>query len=181
MRFAPAAVVLFGTALVVSLVLADDEPGAAKEPETKQVTIKITDTSANQFVAMGFAAAAQFNNESTDGYEKGYVQDGVPIHENYHNEGKSGSLTALVGGRFTVETGVSGLPPEEMQAWLKRVDVKGLAQAKPDGNASVVHFKKLLAFLPEPPSGWSAEKPTGSTNEAMGFKSSEVQRVYEKK
>lgn len=172
---------LLGFTLVAAPSRSADEEGAEAEEATateKQVTVKITDTSANQMIAMGFALGAQFSNESTEGYEKGYTLDGMPIHESYQSEPKSGTLATMAGGRFHVEIQVSGLEPEEMKAWLERVDVKKLAETKPEEGKAIVHFKKLLTFLPEPPNGWTAEKPTGSTSEAMGFKSSEVQRVY---
>lgn len=177
-------------ALICSLALAgpawaeeEDDAEAAETEETSppEVTISISDTSANQALAMAFAVSAQFNNETTEGYQKSYSLDGNPVHENYENEPKTGSITTMVGGRFNLEVKVSGLSPEEMQAWLKRVDLKGLSQAKPEDGATIVHFKKLLTFLPNPPDGWTADKPTGSTGEAMGFKSSQVERTYRKK
>lgn len=178
-------------ALICSLIAAapawadyegDAESGPdAAESSPPEVTIGISDTSANQALAMAFAVGAQFNNETTEGYQKSYAIDGNPLHESYENEPKTGSITTMAGGRFNLEIKVSGLSPEEMQAWVKRVDIKGLAQAKPEEGATIVHFKKLLTFLPNPPDGWTADKPTGSTGEAMGFKSSQVERVYRKK
>lgn len=44
----------------------------------------------------------------------------------------------------------------------------------------VVPFEKLMALLPEAPTGWSAEKPTGSTAEMDGFKLSTATRIYQK-
>ncbi len=171
---------------LATLAWAADEEDAeagqdAEASSPPQVTISISDTSANQALAMAFAVGAQFNNETTEGYQKSYALEGNPVHESYENEAKAGSITTMAGGRFNLEVKVTGLSPEEMQAWLKRVDLKGLAQAKPDEGATIVHFKKLLTYLPNPPEGWTADKPTGSTGEAMGFKSSQVERVYRKK
>jgi hypothetical protein len=47
-------------------------------------------------------------------------------------------------------------------------------------DADVVDFKALLPLLPEPPAGWSAEKPEGSTTEDAGFKMTNVHREYTK-
>ena len=43
----------------------------------------------------------------------------------------------------------------------------------------VVPYEKLLPFLPEPPAGWTAEKPTGSLTEIEVFNLSTVSRIYE--
>jgi hypothetical protein len=43
-----------------------------------------------------------------------------------------------------------------------------------------VDFQKLLAILPEPPSGWTADKPEGSTEDVGGFKITNVHRDYRK-
>ncbi len=43
-----------------------------------------------------------------------------------------------------------------------------------------VDFSKLLPFLPENVDGFVADKPQGSTSSAMGFKLTEVSRVYHK-
>ena len=44
----------------------------------------------------------------------------------------------------------------------------------------VVAFEKLITFLPEPPAGWTAEKPSGSTNDIEVFKLSTASRTYQK-
>ena len=44
----------------------------------------------------------------------------------------------------------------------------------------VVDFSKLLPLLPEGPSGWTADKPEGSTVDNAGFKVSTVHRDYQK-
>jgi hypothetical protein len=55
-----------------------------------------------------------------------------------------------------------------------------LAQDEPKLVPDVVDFQKLLPVLPEPPSGWSAEKPEGSTTDAGGAKITTVHRDYKK-
>jgi hypothetical protein len=45
---------------------------------------------------------------------------------------------------------------------------------------NVVDYSKLLPILPEAPSGWTADKPEGSTTDAGGFKLTNVHRDYQK-
>ncbi len=45
---------------------------------------------------------------------------------------------------------------------------------------TVVNFAKLIPFLPEPPDGWTAEKPEGSTSEMPDFKITTAGRSYTK-
>jgi hypothetical protein len=58
---------------------------------------------------------------------------------------------------------------------------KMLAQAPPPpGAPEVVDYSKLLSLLPEPPAGWEADKPDGSTTDAGGFNLTTVHRDYKK-
>jgi hypothetical protein len=54
------------------------------------------------------------------------------------------------------------------------------AQNEPILVPEAVDYQKLLAILPEPPSGWTADKPEGSTEDVGGFKITNVHRDYHK-
>ena len=54
------------------------------------------------------------------------------------------------------------------------------AQNEPILVPEAVDYQKLLAILPEPPSGWTADKPEGSTEDMGGFKITNVHRDYHK-
>jgi len=54
------------------------------------------------------------------------------------------------------------------------------AQNEPILVPEAVDFQKLLAILPEPPSGWAADKAEGSTEDVGGFKITNVHRDYHK-
>jgi hypothetical protein len=43
-----------------------------------------------------------------------------------------------------------------------------------------IDYQKLLPILPEPPTGWTADKPEGSTEDVGGFKITNVHRDYHK-
>jgi hypothetical protein len=55
-----------------------------------------------------------------------------------------------------------------------------LAQNEPILVPEAVDYQKLLPILPEPPSGWTADKPEGSTEHVGGFKITNVHRDYHK-
>src|SRR5205809_7725728 len=54
------------------------------------------------------------------------------------------------------------------------------AQNEPILVPEAVDYQKLLPILPEPPSGWTADKPEGSTEDVGGFKITNVHRHYRK-
>lgn len=57
------------------------------------------------------------------------------------------------------------------------------ASASPSVSATgitVVPYEKLLSLLPEPPAGWTAENPNGSTTETDELHMSTAQRSYYK-
>jgi hypothetical protein len=54
------------------------------------------------------------------------------------------------------------------------------AQNEPILVPDAVDYQKLLPILPEAPSGWTADKPEGSTEEVGGFKITNVHRDYRK-
>ena len=58
--------------------------------------------------------------------------------------------------------------------------VAARAQNEPILVPDVVDYPKLLPVLPEPPSGWTADKPEGSTSDVGGFKITNVHRDYHK-
>src|SRR5262249_6022836 len=52
------------------------------------------------------------------------------------------------------------------------------AQNEPVLVPDAVDYQKLLPILPEAPSGWTADKPEGSTEDVGGFKITNVHRDY---
>jgi len=54
------------------------------------------------------------------------------------------------------------------------------AQGEPMLVPDVVDYNKLLPLMPEPPAGWKADKPEGSTMDVGGFKLTNVHRDYQK-
>src|SRR5437764_7973591 len=54
------------------------------------------------------------------------------------------------------------------------------AQNEPILVPDVVDYQKLIPILPDAPPGWTADKPEGSTEDAGGFKITNVHRDYQK-
>ena len=54
------------------------------------------------------------------------------------------------------------------------------AQDEPVLVPDSVDYQKLLPVLPDAPQGWSADKPEGSTDDAGGFRITNVHRDYHK-
>jgi hypothetical protein len=54
------------------------------------------------------------------------------------------------------------------------------AQNEPILVPEAVDYEKLLPILPEPPQGWTADKPEGSTEDVGGFRITNVHRDYRK-
>jgi hypothetical protein len=54
------------------------------------------------------------------------------------------------------------------------------AQNEPILVPDSVDYQKLLPILPDAPPGWSADKPEGSTDDAGGFRITNVHRDYHK-
>ena len=53
-------------------------------------------------------------------------------------------------------------------------------EAKNKEPVDPVSFKELIEYLPKPPQGWRAEKPSGQTNSLGGYSISQVDRAYSK-
>lgn len=60
------------------------------------------------------------------------------------------------------------------------VAAEARAQNEPILVPDVVNYAKLLPILPDPPQGWSADKPEGSTTDVGGFRITNVHRDYRK-
>ncbi len=54
------------------------------------------------------------------------------------------------------------------------------AQNEPILVPDAIDYQKLLPILPEPPTGWTADKPEGSTEDVGGFRITNVHRDYHK-
>src|SRR5213082_3105351 len=77
-------------------------------------------------------------SETAEGYGKPVTIDGNPGREDYDKERKQASLWVMVAKRYFVEIELQNQEPKELQDWIKRVDLKKLAEIRKqvDGSAA---------------------------------------------
>ena len=72
----------------------------------------------------------KINTETADGYTKPVTIDGNPGSESYEKDQKHAALRVLIGQRYYVSIELQNEDPKELQEWIKRVDLKKLAEIK---------------------------------------------------
>lgn len=101
--------------------------GAGDPPTT---AISILDSAANPEYVEATTSAWDADSSDVEGYSKKLNIEGMPGFETFENDGKHGSLWLLVAKRYFLQIETSGQDPQELQEWLKRIDVKKLAAIK---------------------------------------------------
>jgi len=92
--------------------------------------ISILDSAANPDYVAATTAAWAFKSDTVEGYSKPVTIDGNPGFEAYEIEGKHSTLWVMVAKRYFVQIELQGLDSKELQEWIKRVDLKKLAEIK---------------------------------------------------
>jgi len=92
--------------------------------------VSILDSAANPEYASATTAAWNYNSETLEGYSKSITVEGNPGFEAYETERKHGSLWLMVAKRYFVQVELTGQDPKELQQWVKRLDLKKLAEIK---------------------------------------------------
>ena len=98
--------------------------------DAPSTTINVLDSFANPEYITTATAAWNLSAETAEGYSKPLTIDGQPGFETFENDGKHGTLWLLVGKRFFLEIETKGQDAKDLQDWLKRIDVKKLAELK---------------------------------------------------
>jgi len=93
-------------------------------------SLSILDSAANPDYVEATTAAWNFTTNSTEGYSKSVNVDGNPGFETFENEGKHGTLWLMVAKRYFVQIETKGQDPAALQEWIKRFDLKKLAEVK---------------------------------------------------
>jgi hypothetical protein len=102
--------------------------------------------------------AAEFRRDLPQGYDRGYVVEGVRVRESYRLDTTCTTATATVGA-LTLQVQSVLLSPDGLEAWVKQIDLKALASVAPGGETEAEQ-QKLIASFPTPPRGWQVVPPT---------------------
>ncbi len=97
---------------------------------TATTSISILDSVANPGYVEATTAAWNTDTTDAEGYTKSINLEDMPGFETFENEGKHGSLWLVVGKRYILQIEITGQEPAELQTWLKRIDLKKLAEVK---------------------------------------------------
>ena len=92
--------------------------------------ISILDSVANPDYVSATTAAWNDTSETADGYGKPVTIDGNAGREDYDKPQKHASLWVMVANRYFVQIELQNQDPTELQEWIKRVDLKKLAEIK---------------------------------------------------
>jgi hypothetical protein len=93
-------------------------------------SISILDSVANPDYVTTTTTAWKQTSDTVEGYSKSVTIDGNPGFEAYENEQKHGTLWVMVAKRYFVEIELQKQDAKQLQEWLKRVDLKKLAEIK---------------------------------------------------
>jgi len=101
------------------------------EGETAPTTsISILDSVASPEYLESTIAGWDSNTSDADGYTKVLSIEGMPGFETFENDGKHGTLWLVVAKRYILQIETTAQDAIELQEWLKRVDLKKLAEIK---------------------------------------------------
>ena len=92
--------------------------------------ISILDSVANPDYVTATTAAWKEPSETADGYGKSVTIDGNPGREDYDKLQKHTSLWVMIADRYFVQIELQNQEPGELQGWIKRIDLKKLADIK---------------------------------------------------
>src|SRR5215467_9095295 len=95
-----------------------------KAPST---AISILDSVANPDYVSATTEAWKTNSDSSEGYAKSVSIDGNPGFETFEKETKHAALWVMIADRYFVQIELQDQEPNELQEWIKRVDLKKLA------------------------------------------------------
>jgi hypothetical protein len=98
----------------------------------RSVTLQITDTgSAKGLLGLASWAGVEGEQQTDEGYEKTYRQNGRLIHEEWN--GSHGEYTVVLGDRFTVQVNGEASSIDDLKAALTDVDLSALEALKNEG------------------------------------------------
>jgi hypothetical protein len=112
----------------ITSVHRDYKKGDADNSPT--TSINILDAAGNPDYVTATTAAWSMSTSTPEGYTKTLTIEGMPGFETFENEGKHGTLWLMVAKRYVLSIETQGQESKDLQDWLKRIDVKKLAEVK---------------------------------------------------
>jgi len=98
--------------------------------DAPRAAISILDSVANPDNVEATTGAWKQSSETPEGYSKSVTIDGNPGFEAYDKDQKQATLWVMVAKRYFVQIELQKQDPKELQEWIKRVDLKKLAEIK---------------------------------------------------
>ena len=92
--------------------------------------ISVLDSVANPDYVSATTEAWKSNSDSSEGYAKSVSVDGNPGFETFEKDTKHAALWVMVADRYFVQVELQNQEPNELQDWIKRIDLKKLAGIK---------------------------------------------------
>jgi hypothetical protein len=92
--------------------------------------ISVLDSVANPDYVSATTEAWKSNSDSSEGYARSVSIDGNPGFETFEKDTKHAALWVMVAGRYFVQVELQNQNPNELQDWIKRIDLKKLAGIK---------------------------------------------------
>jgi hypothetical protein len=99
-------------------------------PDAPTASIGILDSVANPDYVEATTNGWKQNSETPEGYSKSVTIDGNPGFEAYDKDQKQATLWVMLAKRYFVTVELHNLEPKELQEWIKKVDLKKLAEIK---------------------------------------------------
>ena len=91
-------------------------------------SISILDAAGNPEYVKETTAAWDATAETPEGYTKALTIEGNPAFETFEKEERHGSLWVIVANRYLLQIETQGQDAKELQEWVKRIDLKKLAE-----------------------------------------------------
>src|SRR5688572_21269606 len=110
----------------ITTVHRDYKKGTADDAPT--TSISILDSAANPEYVASTTAAWNLTASTPEGYTKALTIDGMPGFETFENEGKHGTLWLMVAKRYVLQIETQAQDAKDLQDWLKRIELKKLAE-----------------------------------------------------
>ena len=98
-----------------------------KAPST---AISILDSVANPEYVSATTEAWKSNSDTSEGYAKSVTIDDNPGFETFEKDTRHAALWLMIAGRYFVQIELQNQEPGELQGWIKRIDLKKLADIK---------------------------------------------------